>query len=277
MSALGERQKACGMAGLMMIPAVVAAAAAAAETAGERPYCASRPGLGTTPCTIAPNHVSIEVALADWERDSHSDSHADTMLVGGIAARFGLNDNSELSIEWTPFGETWVAGSGLPTRRGLGTGDLTVSTKVNLHHPDGSGFSVAVQPFLGLPVGGTALGLGHWATGVTLPLSYALSGPFSLQATPQITLEEGDAGERSAVSGRLIGGLGIAVSDHVSLTQELSIGRQRDDGRTITQSFAATSVAYTTDNNFQFDAGAVFGLNDRSPDARFYVDVSHQI
>lgn len=266
-----------GAAGLLIAPAATLASSAAAEDATDaRPYCAARPGMGTTPCTIAPHRVSLEVAVADWERDAHPGMHADTMLLGGIAARIGLAENSELSIEWTPFGETWVAGSGLPTTRGLGTGDLTVSTKVNLRHPDGSGFSVAVQPFLGLPIGGTALGSGQWATGIAVPTSYALGGPFSLQATPQVTLESSQGDERSQVSARVIGGLGVALSDSISLTPELSIGRQRDDGRTIVQSFAAMSVAYTTRNNFQFDVGAVLGLNDHSPDARLYAGVSHQ-
>jgi hypothetical protein len=266
-----------GAAGLLIAPAATLASSAAAEDAtDERPYCAARPGMGTTPCTIAPHRLSLEVAVADWERDAHPGMHADTMLLGGIAARIGLGENSELSIEWTPFGETWVAGSGLPTTRGLGTGDLTVSTKVNLRNPDGGGFSIAVQPFLGLPIGGTALGSGQWATGIAVPTSYALGGPFSLQATPQVTLESSQRDERSQVSARVIGGLGVALSDSISLTPELSIGRQRDDGRTIVQSFAAMSVAYTTRNNFQFDVGAVLGLNDHSPDARLYAGVSHQ-
>ncbi|GGB28378.1 hypothetical protein GCM10011380_17470 [Sphingomonas metalli] len=255
---------------------IMALPVAAQSLGDERPYCASRPGLGTTPCTIAPKRVAVELALADWERDAGEATRSDTMLVGEIAGRFGIGPNTEVSVDWTPFGETWVAGGGLPTRRGLGTGDLTVATKINLKNPDGNGVSIAVAPYLGLPVGGTAIGSGQWASGVILPVSYALGGPFSLQATPQFTLETAGRGGGHHASGRIVGGLGIAVSDRVALTEELSVGRQHDGAATVTQGFAATSIAYTTANRFQLDAGAVFGLNDHSPDARFYLGVSHQ-
>ena len=50
--------------------------AATRALADERDYCPTRPGLGTTPCTIAPKHVSVETALADWTLDDQPD-HAD--------------------------------------------------------------------------------------------------------------------------------------------------------------------------------------------------------
>lgn len=251
--------------------------AAAEEANDERPYCAARPGLGTTPCTIAPRRVSVEIALADWQRDNHGDQHADTMLLGGLATRIGMTNDSELSVEWTPYGATWVAGSGVPTLRGKGTGDLTVSTKINLRHPDGDGLSIAVQPFLGLPIGGTALGSGHVATGVTMPVSYALGGPFTLQATSQLTLEPGDDAGPARLSGRMIGGVGVALTDRISATGEISVSRGQQDGAVVNSCLAAASVAMMISKKAQVDVGSAIGINRHSPAMRFYIGISRII
>ena len=71
---------------------VLAASPALAE---DRDYCPTRPGLGTTPCTIAPKHVSVETALTDWTLDDQTDQRTDTVLIGDTFVRVGLTDTIE--------------------------------------------------------------------------------------------------------------------------------------------------------------------------------------
>ena len=50
--------------------------------------------------------------------------------------------------------------------RAHGSGDVTIGRRRNRHNPDGSGFSIAVQPFATLPTGGHAIGAGSWGAGL---------------------------------------------------------------------------------------------------------------
>ena len=131
---------ACAVLTLLVVPT--------AALAKDRDYCPTRPGLGTTPCTIAPGRVSVETALTDWTLEQDSTQRSDTVLIGDTFARLGLSDSIEAQVGWTPFGHVRtrdkLAGTVDSTGR---VGDVTLGLKANLLHPDGSGVSIAVQPF----------------------------------------------------------------------------------------------------------------------------------
>lgn len=121
---------------------VLAASPALAE---DRDYCPTRPGLGTTPCTIAPKHVSVETALTDWTLDDQTDQRTDTVLIGDTFVRVGLTDTIEAQLGWTPYGHVRTRDK---TTQAVDTAgrvsDVTLGIKANLLHPDGSGLSIAV-------------------------------------------------------------------------------------------------------------------------------------
>ena len=258
------------VAGLLLIVATPA-------HAEERTYCPARPGLDTPACTMAPGRVSVETGLADWTLEQDSSARTDTVLIGGTLVRIGLTDNVEAQIGWTPYGHVRTRDKIGGTIDSAGAvGDAMLGFKVNLHHPDGSGLSAAIQPFVTLPVGRSPLGGGDWGGGVIAPVDYALTDIFSFQFTPEVdvAVDQDGNGRHFAASGTI--GLAIALSKKVSMTVEFQALRDADPSGKTWQALESTSLAWMPKDNLQLDMGAVAGLNRDAPDAELYVGVSRR-
>ena len=257
-------------AGLLLITTTAA-------HAEERNYCPARPGLDTPACTISPGRVSVETGLADWSLEQDSSQRTDTVLIGGTLVRIGLTDNLEAQVGWTPYGHVRTRDKIGGTVDSAGTfGDAMLGFKVNLHHPDGSGLSAAIQPFVTLPIGRGPLGAGDWGGGVIAPVDYALTDTFSLQFTPEIdaAVDQDGNGRHFAASGTL--GLGMALSKKVSMTVEFQALRDVQPSGKTWQVLESTSLAWMPKDNLQLDMGAVAGLNRDAPEAELYVGVSRR-
>jgi len=257
---------------LILVAATLAATPAFAE---DREYCPSRPDLGRPPCTIAPGHVSVETALADWTLEKDSDGRTDTVLIGDTLVRVGLTDTVEAQIGWTPYGHVRTRDTATGAIENAGrAGDVTLGMKVNLHNPDGKGLSAALRPFVTVPVGRTPVGFGDWGAGMTAPVSYELNDAFKLQATPEIAaaVDEDGHGRHFAVSGTL--GLGIELTKALTATIEGQVLRDDDPEEKTTQAFGALSLGWMVSKTMQLDIGGVAGLNHAAPDAELYLGIS---
>lgn len=254
---------------LMVIPA--------AAHAEDRPYCPTRPGLGTTPCTIAPGHVSVETALADWTLSQDSTQRSDTILIGDSFVRLGLSNTIEAQIGWTPFGHVRTRDklTGKVDRADR-AGDVTLGFKANLHDPDGSGVSIAVQPFFTLPVGRAPLGAGDWGAGVVVPVTFDLSDTLNFATTTEADAAvDGDGhGRHFAVSETL--GLGVKLGKALTVSVEGQLLRDEDPAGKTTQGLASLSVAWAAKDNLQLDVGGGAGLNRDAPDVELYIGVSRR-
>jgi hypothetical protein len=256
---------------------LVALAVAAPAAAQERDYCPARPGLGTPACTIAPGRVSVETSVADWERDDKADQRSDTILFGDTIVRAGLTDTIEGIVGWSPVGiareRDKATGS---IDRTTAVGDAYLGLKANLANPDGSGFSVAVQPFATLPVGRSPIGAGDWGAGLLVPMSYDLPGGMNLQFTPEIDAAVDDDGDGRHLAYSAVAGIELPFTKTVSATAEVQALRDRDPGGRTSQAFAALSVAWMANDDLQLDIGGVAGLNHDAADARVYAGVSRR-
>ncbi|MEG3144767.1 transporter [Sphingomonas sp. RT2P30] len=260
---------ACAVLTLLLVPT--------AALAKDRDYCPTRPGLGTTPCTIAPGRVSVETALTDWTLEQDSTQRSDTVLIGDTFARLGLSDSIEAQFGWTPFGHVRtrdkLAGTVDSTGR---VGDVTLGLKANLLHPDGSGVSIAVQPFVTLPVGRAPVGAGDWGAGVVVPVTFDLSDTVNFATTTEAdaAVDQDGHGRHFAASETL--GLGFKLSKSLTATIEGQVLRDQDPSGATTQGLASLSLAWMAKDNLQFDIGAVAGLNRDAPDAEVYVGISRR-
>lgn len=252
--------------------AMVAAGPAAAD---ERDYCPERPGLGTPPCTMAPGRLSLEVGLADWTSDDDGSGRTDTLLLADTLVRIGLNETVEAQFGWSPFGRerTRDPGTGKVERIGR-VGDVTLALKANLRNPDGTGLSLALQPFLSLPVGREPIGAGDWAAGLVVPLSYELDRSLTVQLTPEIgAIVDGDGNGRH-LAYSLVVGLGVAISDAIGAAVEFAATRDDDPAGATSPLLAAVSLAWTPDAALQFDIGTSVGLDAPAPDVRVSLGVA---
>jgi hypothetical protein len=260
--------------GLMAIALLLAAAPALAQ---ERDYCPARPGLGTPACTIAPGRVSVEMGLVDRTRDENSSERTDAILIGDTLVRIGLTDTIEAQFGWTPFGHVRtrdkLAQSVESTDR---VGDVTLGFKANLHHPDGTGFSAAIQPFVTLPTGRSPAGAGDWGAGVVAPVTFDLNGTLNLQFTPEAdaAVDQDGNGRHLAYGGTL--GLGVKLSNKVSSTIELQAMRDEDPSGGTTASLVSLALAWMPKDDLQIDIGTAAGLDREAPDAEFYAGISRR-
>jgi Putative MetA-pathway of phenol degradation len=257
---------------LLALPLTVAAVPALAQ---ERDYCPARPGLGEPACTMAPGQVSLEIGAVSWEHASDPGARTDTVTLGDTLVRIGVTDSSEVSIGWAPFiSERTRDPGGVSTARG--GSDVTVSFKQNLHHPDGSGFALALEPHAVLPVAGMPGGAGDWSAGLVMPASFDLGHGLSLQST-----SEADAATNADRHGRHlalgeVAGLGVELSDHLSATGEVQLERDWDPSGHSTQAYAGIALALSLSDDLQLDTGAVAGLNAASSDVQLYAGIARR-
>ena len=249
----------------------------AAAQAEDRAYCPTRPGLGTTPCTIAPGHLSLETALTDWSLSQDSTQRSDTVLIGDSFVRVGLTDAIEAQVGWTPFGHVRtrdkLAGTVDSADR---VGDVTLGFKANLRDPDGSGVSIAMQPFVTLPVGRAPLGSGDWGAGVVVPVSFDLSDTVNFATTTEADAAvDGDGHGRHFAASETLG-LGFKLSSALTATIEGQLLRDEDPSGATTQGLASLSLAWAAKDDLQFDVGGVAGLNRDAPDVELYIGVSRR-
>ncbi len=239
-----------------------------------RDLCADRPGLGTPACTVSPGHVVAEIGLADWTHDADSTSRTDTVTAGEMLLRAGVTDSLEAQVGWTAYGHVRMrdklTGAVDKVAR---VGDMTFALRQNLHNPDGSGFSVALMPYVTLPVGRAPVGAGDWSAGVIAPLSFQLNDTVSLAFTPEIdAAADSDGNGRHLRFGSVVG-LGFALTDNLSASTEVALYRDRDPDGHATEALLGLSAAWQANDATQFDAGLNLGLNSQSPDSELYIGI----
>ena len=242
-----------------------------------RDLCPDRPGFGTPACTVEPGTVVGELGLADWTRDNSASSRTDTVQAGEMLLRFGVTDSMEVQAGWTAYGHVRTRDKLTgQTTKSDGVGDVTLALRQNLHNPDGSGFSMALMPYVTLPVGGSAIGAGTWSAGLIVPVSFELNDTVSLSLTPEVdAAADGDGSGRHARFGS-VAGLGFMLSECVTASTEVALFRDNDPAGHSTEALLGLSAAWQSDKRTQFDAGVNLGLHGASPDSQLYLGVARR-
>jgi len=219
----------------------------------------------------------IEVGLLDWTVERDGTARSSTLVTGDFLVRYGLDDLSEFQVGWTAFGrvrEHDRASAQSETRSG--TGDLAFAYKRSLSNPDGSGLSVAVQPFATIPLGSVAVGAGQWEGGLLLPASVDVGSSFQIQVTPEVDYSGDDDrhGHHLAYGG--VAGFSVAIAEEVSSSLELAAFRDSDPSGHFTDLRVSGSIGLQLSNDLQVDGGVVAGLNRQSPDVEIYLGLSRR-
>jgi len=250
--------------------AAVAAAVPTLAAEERRDLCPDRPGLGTPACTIDAGAVMLEVGMAGWALDRTADSRTDAFTFGDALLRAGLTPSLEVQLGWTMLGHVRERdrATGDVTRR-TRIGDVTLALRQNLSNPDGSGFSVALMPYATLPLGGEGVGAGDWGAGMIVPVSFEL-GALSLGFTPHVDSAVDSDGRGRHTAYGSVAGVGVGLSDDVSMAAEVSLTRDRDPGGHTTEALAGLSAGWQPGPDSQWDVGANVGLNRDSPDIELY-------
>lgn len=257
-----------------MLPALIAAPARA-QAGGPLPageavrFCPNRPDLGASGCTTRPGQVQVELSALDWTVDDGADEREDRIGHGDVLMRFGIAAHAEVQFAWTPYARvrTRDKASGEVAMRS-GIGDVRVALRRNLANPDGSGLSLAVEPFAVLPVGTNGVGDDEWSAGVQVPVSYDLGSQLSLGFTGEMSAQADQDGRGRHLDANGVVGVGYEISDRFGATAELFVDRDDDPAGATTQWQTAGSVAWHPTSGSQLDLLAVAGLNRAAPDFR---------
>jgi len=240
-----------------------------------RPLCADRPGIGTPPCIVDRAHVVGEVGLVAWTATRDGDERTDTIVLGDLLARYGLDDRTELLLGWTAFGRVRSSdASGVETLSGIG--DVTIGLKRSLRQPDGSGFSVAVQPLLSLPTGSVAIGARDWGARLMLPIAFTLNDVVQFSLTPEIdaVVDTEQDGHHPAYGGAA--GLGLTLTDNISTALEVGYLRDEDPAGTESRWVGSASLAWQVGDNWQLDAGTVLPIDTGTRGVKVYFGVARR-
>ncbi|WP_419825314.1 transporter [Sphingomonas sp.] len=242
-----------------------------------REFCPDRPGESTPACTLDPGTLQVEAGLIDYAHTRTSDEVEDQTLVGDSLVRYGVADHAELRLGWTAYGvdrtRDRVDGS-VDHRHGVG--DVTLGLRRNLYDPDGSGLSIAVQPFATLPTGHMPIGAGTWSAGILTPIVAELDDKWSLTVDPELdaAADEDEHGRHLAYSGVL--DLQRKLTDDLSLVAEGFV--QRDDDPQAHQTLASANLlaAYQVGKDSQVDVSLYKGLNRQTPRVELILGVVHR-
>lgn len=240
-----------------------------------RELCPSRPGLNTPSCTVDPGHALVELGLVDWIRDTTKDSgggtRSDEVDGGQLLVHVGLDDRTEVQLGWTAIGQVRTRDAG-GVSRDTGTGDVTLALRRGLGGPNGP---VAVQPYVTLPVGGSAIGLGDYSAGVLLPVVIPVNDALTIDLTPEIDwLPDTDGDAHHAAYGSAFGAT-LELTKAVSASLEGAVTRDTDPSGAATSTVSSASLAWQPGKNTQFDIGVVKGVR-HAPDIELYFGVSRR-
>jgi hypothetical protein len=241
--------------------------------ADDAPICADRPGKATSMCTVPAGRWQVETGLAEWSLDRGGGERDTSIVLGETLIKYGLTDRSDIGLDVAPWQRTTSRGSGFRDRA-QGFGDLKVVYKRALTAEDAP-LQLSVSPFVKIPTAKRRLGNGKWEGGLLLPIGYAIpNSPLSIGLTPELDwVADGDGRGHHAAMAQ-VASLGWQVSPRLNLSGEIWGQWDWDPAETTRQASADGSITWLADKNVQFDAGANFGLNRRTPDVELYAGVS---
>ena len=253
------------------------ALASSAAGAEDREYCPDRPGLGTPACTMSPGKASLEVGLADWTVQSDPDERSDTFTLGDVLLRYGIAEHAEVQVGWASLGFSRSRDRlTSEVEHYSGTGDVTLALRRNFAHPDGTGLSLAVMPYVTLPLGREPIGDGDWSAGVLVPLTYELSDTWALATTSEIDAAVDENGKGRHLSLSEVIGASAKLSSKITASVEYAITLDRDPADRHVEHVSGLSLGWQPSDNLQLDLGANLGLNHHADDAEIYFGISRR-
>lgn len=241
-----------------------------------RDYCPDRPGIGAPACTIDPGHISIEAGLSDWTLDQASGERTETLIAGDFLARVGLGTATELRLGWTAYGRERDRDASRAVTRQHRVGDATIGLRQNLRNPDGSGTSIALTPFVSIPIGRQPIGAGDWGAGVAGSAMISLTDMLTFEFAPEVDAAVDKDGHGRHLSYSAVEGLSAKLGTAVTATVEYRAQRDRDPGGHATMQLAGLSIGWQPEDDMQIDVGANTGLDHHTPDVEVYFGVSRR-
>jgi hypothetical protein len=248
-------------------------------TADLRSLCTDRPTKSTGACTVDAGHLQFESDILNVTVARSAGVTTATYLVTNPTLKLGLTNTLDVELNISPYEVvTTNDHSAGAQSRVSGVGDLFVRLKWNLLGDDRGNVAVAVVPYVKIPTARRGIGNGAVEGGVILPVNVNLPRGWSVVIDPEVDLLENTSGDGTHVNTSGLLSFSNAVSKQVTLSAEIWSDVNFDPLGRITQVSADFGIAWIPDfdQNLQLDSGVNFGLNSQTPDAQFYMGISHR-
>ena len=244
---------------------LAALALLAATPAAARDFCPDRPEQANPPCVTEVGRIEIEGSLVDWSFSDRGAARNDTLVFGDLLVRTGVTRSIEARFGLAAYGiDRFRDRSGVS--RATGPGDVSLGARWNLRHPDGHGFSVALQTTLFVPTGGDAIGGGDLGGGISLPTSVELGPDVTLGFTPEVdsAVDSDRRGRHLAYSAAVA--LSVPLMPSVAGSIELRGARDDDPAGELDSASADVALAWRVARDWQVDVSSYIGLTPDTPD-----------
>eukprot|EP01037_Dinobryon_pediforme_P013075 gene13076-13178_t len=201
-------------------PAVPAPAGAPAAAATPDPICTDRPTRSTFACTTPGGRVLIEADAINWAHDAHAGVSTDTVAYSNPVFKLGVDGATDIEAAWTPWTTVRTHDAGGTTTLS-GTGDVVLRIKHRLTRAN-AGFSIALVPYVKIPLARAGIGNGHWEGGVVAGTNIVLTPSLLLTFAPEIDFlaDRNDFGRRHVQTQQTIN-LGKSITPQLMLYGEL--------------------------------------------------------
>lgn len=236
------------------------------------PICADRPGKGNAPCTVAPGHVQIELGFDDLSIQHRSGITTSINDIGGLLAKFGLTDRLDIEAGVNLYQSEREHGASLTETR-TGVGDLFLHMKYGL---ESGRFSLAVNPYVKLPVATAAVGNGKLEGGLVVPMAYELGSGWALGDTLEADALANASGAGMHPNVSEVLGVGKRITEDLTLGAEFWTDQNFDPSSFSAQYSVGVELADLLNNDTQIDCGVNFGLDRQTPDVEIYAGIAER-
>lgn len=253
---------------------LVAAGAASAE---DRDLCTDRPGKTTPACTLDAGKVQIEAGALDFQHSKDSDETQDIVTTGDLLLRYGLAGTTEVDAQWSGYGwaRTRDRHSGA-VEHVHGSGDLTLSVRQNLAHPDSKGTAFSLQPFVTLPVGRAPIGDATWSSGLIAPVGFDLAPHWRMTMSPEIDAAANEESHGRHLAYAMAAEIRRSIGEAFEVSAEGWVERDQDPSGHQTLATVDLNAAWQPDKNSQIDVATLVGVNAATPRLELQLGYSHR-
>jgi len=231
-----------------------------------RALSADRPDSTETPITVDKGHWQIETSVLGVAKDSSGGNRTETWTWGETNIKYGLTDNIDFQLIFAPYvyERSEVNGNLTETED---ASDITLRLKWNLWGNDGGATSFALFPYVTIPTQ-TEVSGGQWEAGIILPFAIDLSDKWSLGLQAEFAYVYDDEDREYDLDLLHTAVLGYSVTEKLGVYVEyLGIASSSSDPY---ESHFSTGFTYAINDTFQWDIGAVYGINDAAEDSNIF-------
>lgn len=255
-----------------MLRAVLAVALLAMSgAASAEEFCANRPGLATGTCALGPGIFQLESSLIDWSSATADGERTRELTLGAGMLRAGVGHSTEIQLAWVPW--TRVRTSSASGHSSVsGAGDAMLASKTLV--VDGP-VSLAVAPFVKLPVARKALGNGKVEAGLLVPVEFDLPHGWGIAVSPEIDWNADADGHHAGIGGAV--SLGHPLADDLWLAFDVAVARDLDPDGHSSSAIVGVSLAWQARPSLQLDVEADAGLHGDQPGIELVAGFSWQL